>query len=157
MPDVDWRTCCGIWEQPHSLGIILSSESGGLTDAEPVLKLMENLVLASHTPGKLADFKKNLFSSFPQSTLTEPQRGEDFSLFGCLSSLHSNLPPWAGSLVASFFSSPWSSAPKNDVSFVITWKYPETFDTCRDLEIRDFCGPQIMEGEGLEKARISAR
>jgi len=72
------------------LGIILSSESGGLTDAEPVLKLMENLVLASHTPGKLAGFKKNLFSSFPQSTLTEPQPGEDFSLFGCLSSLYSN-------------------------------------------------------------------
>lgn len=57
----------------YSLGIILSSETGGLTDAEPVLKLMENLVLASHTPGKLADFKKNLFSSFPQVTPTEPQ------------------------------------------------------------------------------------
>lgn len=61
------------------LGIILSSESGGLTDAELVLKLMENLVLASHTPGKLASLKKNAFSSFPQSTPTQPQPCESLS------------------------------------------------------------------------------
>lgn len=102
----------------HTPWVSYYHQSQGLTDAVPVLKLMENLVLASRAPGKLAHFEKNPFSSFPQATPAIPQPWESFgSLDASLFTLLQHCL-FGRSLSGLFLSSSWSSFPKNNVYFV---------------------------------------
>lgn len=132
MSEVDWRIHCGVWDQPHSSGVILSSESGGLTDVKPVLQLMENLVLAFRTPGKLADLKKNSFF-FPSSHSSCTRPWESFRFLDAFLFTQLQRCLLGRFLSGLFLSNSWRSFPKNNVYFVVSWKCPWGIHLCKEI------------------------
>lgn len=114
-------TPCGIWEQPHSLGIILSPiwrVARCIACAEAYGKLS----CISH-PWKTGWFKKGPFlSTLPSIHSSHPSALGQLQVFGC--PLFTQLPHWllGRFLRELFLSNSWSSLPKNNVSFVVSWK-----------------------------------